>query len=308
MLLRADQLWRLNTLYPSERDPLSHLKRLGGREQSLPRVRRKYLELRVLLENLCVSHWFTVFTWSGAGSLPLSCMCSSERDVRWDIYTASSKGKSLFKLASWGGRLTWMLDARTFLCIFHNMLQLNTLLWVLNQKICLFVFYPHCTRTTTWIKDCTWFGDFQAYRPEGLTFSCLNKLTFKCAWPLRTKQREVIRHVTDHCWQVRLAFFSFNLFLSFSNRCGQWPTLKTEVGVRSLLFCPGTYITFSRSVWLSLCITVYFATSLNLCHLFWETKIVKNLGWIATSPSVILSDISKFSLVPSRYDLSVCYI
>lgn len=166
MLLRADQLWRLNTLYPSERDPLSHLKRLGGREQSLPRVRRKYLELRVLLENLCVSHWFTVFTWSGAGSLPLSCMCSSERDVRWDIYTASSKGKSLFKLASWGGRLTWMLDARTFLCIFHNMLQLNTSLWVLNQKICLFVclfFTPIALALQHELKIALdlGFGDFQ---------------------------------------------------------------------------------------------------------------------------------------------------
>lgn len=41
MLSRADQLWLLNTLYPSERDPISHFKRLGGREQSLPRVRRR---------------------------------------------------------------------------------------------------------------------------------------------------------------------------------------------------------------------------------------------------------------------------
>lgn len=49
MLSRADQLWLLNTLYPFERDPISHFKRLGAREQSLPRVRiKKKMGLRVL--------------------------------------------------------------------------------------------------------------------------------------------------------------------------------------------------------------------------------------------------------------------
>lgn len=41
MLSRADQLWLLKTLYPSERDPISHFKRLRRREQSLPGVKRK---------------------------------------------------------------------------------------------------------------------------------------------------------------------------------------------------------------------------------------------------------------------------
>lgn len=41
MLSRADQLWLFNTLYPSERDPISYFYRLEGREQSLPWARRK---------------------------------------------------------------------------------------------------------------------------------------------------------------------------------------------------------------------------------------------------------------------------
>lgn len=46
MPLRADQLWLLNTLHPSERDPLSHFKRLEGREQSLQRgeERKNWIE------------------------------------------------------------------------------------------------------------------------------------------------------------------------------------------------------------------------------------------------------------------------
>lgn len=41
MLSNADQLWLLNTLYPPERDPILHFKRLRGREQSLHGVRMK---------------------------------------------------------------------------------------------------------------------------------------------------------------------------------------------------------------------------------------------------------------------------
>lgn len=41
MLSRADQLWLLNALYPSERDPISYFKGLGGREQSFHGVRRE---------------------------------------------------------------------------------------------------------------------------------------------------------------------------------------------------------------------------------------------------------------------------
>lgn len=41
MLLRADQLWLFNALYPCERDPISHFQRLEGTEQSLHRGKRK---------------------------------------------------------------------------------------------------------------------------------------------------------------------------------------------------------------------------------------------------------------------------
>lgn len=62
MLLRADQLWRLNTLYPSERDPLSHFKRLGGREQSLPGVRKKHFGVESAVgKPLCFTLVYSVY-------------------------------------------------------------------------------------------------------------------------------------------------------------------------------------------------------------------------------------------------------
>lgn len=98
MLSRAEQLWLLNILYPTEGDPISHFKRLGDREQSLLRVRRKSGVVRALGKPL---HFTLVFQClqglpQEVSSVPY-VWPQWEGAVRWDVYMMPSKAKHAHK-------------------------------------------------------------------------------------------------------------------------------------------------------------------------------------------------------------------
>lgn len=112
MLSRADQLWLLNTLYPSERDPISHFKRLGDREQSLPRGEDKKKQgWECCWKTSAFHHGFTVFTWSAAGSLPCPIPVPLRVTVKWCLHKAPQRQSPYLNLQLVRKDFTWLLNA-----------------------------------------------------------------------------------------------------------------------------------------------------------------------------------------------------
>lgn len=103
----------LNTLYPFERDPISHFKRLGAREQSLPGVRIKKKKNGVA-SAVGKPRRFTLVLQCLHGLPQEASPCpirQPQRELSDGMFTQGPQRQSLFKLAAGEGGLTWTLNA-----------------------------------------------------------------------------------------------------------------------------------------------------------------------------------------------------